>query len=196
MKWILLILIFIMFVFDTTLSVLNYRNRKAKMPDSVKDIYDPEKYESWLKYNMANFKMGMIGSVLSTALMILLLSINAFGWLEQVIDPLSTSVGVETLLFMLFYYLFTWVISLPLEYYQIFEIEASFGFNKMTKKLFWIDQLKGILLTVIFGGGIIGLLHLVYRQFESNVLGFAILSYLILTIIMILVMLLSKYFMR
>ena len=57
MKWILLILIFIMFVFDTTLSVLNYRNRKAKMPDSVKDIYDSEKYESWLKYNMANCEL-------------------------------------------------------------------------------------------------------------------------------------------
>lgn len=196
MKWILLLLLLVMFVFDTTLSVLNYRNRKAKMPESVKDIYDPDKYATWLNYNMANFKLGMFSSAVSTGLMILLLSFNFFGFLEQWVSPLSDSVIIETLLFMFFYYLLTSLVSIPIEYYHIFEIEASFGFNKMTKKLFIIDLAKGFILTLVLGGGIIALLHLLYLQFESNVILFIILSYLLLAMIMVLVIFLQKYFMR
>lgn len=196
MKLIILVLILTLFVFDTYVSVLNYRNRKAAMPESVKGLYDSEKYASWLQYTMANFKLKMFSSILSTGLLMVLLAFNAFGWLESLTNGLTASVALQTLLFMLFYFLLTWVISIPLNYYQVFTIEASFGFNKMTRKLFWIDQAKGLLLTLGLGGGLIALLHVIYRQFDTQILGFIGLSYLALAIILILVYFLQKYFMR
>jgi STE24 endopeptidase len=43
------------------------------------------------------------------------------------------------------------IISLPFAYYENFVIEEKFGFNKMTKKLFVIDTIKSIFLTMILG---------------------------------------------
>lgn len=196
MKLIILVLIFTVFVFDTYVSVLNYRNRKAEMPTSVQGLYDSEKYASWLQYTMANFKFKMFSSILSTGLLMVLLAFNAFGWLESFTNGLTTSIALQTLLFMLFYFLLTWVISIPLNYYQVFTIEASFGFNKMTRKLFWIDQAKGLLLTLGLGGGLIALLHVIYRQFDTQIIGFIGFSYLALALILISVYFLQKYFMR
>lgn len=196
MKLVVLLIIMVVFIFDTTISVLNYRNRKALMPESVEDIYDPEKYQTWLKYNMANFKFGMITSVLSTLLLLLFLSFNFFGWLEGAVNGLTASLTLQTLLFMFVFYVISLLINLPLKYYRIFKIEASFGFNKMTPKLFWIDTLKGLILTIVLGGSLIALLHFIFRQFEDNMLWFMLFSYFALAIILVLIYFLQKYFMR
>jgi len=196
MKILILLVILSVFAFQTIVSILNYRNRKALMPESVEDIYDTEKYQTWLKYSMANFKFGMITSVISTLLLVLLLTFNFFGWLESLIIGWTASLALQTLLFMLLFYVITLLIQLPLKYYQIFEIEASFGFNKMTPKLFWIDTLKSFLLTIVLGGGLIALLHYLFRQFQDNLLWFVLFSYIALSIILILIYLLQKYFMR
>ena len=41
----------------------------------------------------------------------------------------------------------TGVISVPLSYYSTFNIEEKFGFNKTTKTTFWVDLVKGSLLS-------------------------------------------------
>lgn len=196
MKILILLLIMSVFIFETVVSVLNYRHRKALMPESVMDIYDPEKYQTWLKYTMTNFKFGMISSVISTLLLVLLLTFNFFGALESFTNTLTNSVALQTLLFMFFFYLITLVISIPLKYHQIFKIEASFGFNKMTKKLFLIDTLKGFVLSIILGGGLIALLHVLFRRFEDNIVWFVLFSYIALSIILIAIYFLQKYFVR
>ena len=56
-------------------------------------------------------------------------------------------IGCVALLMML--------IELPLAYYRTFVIEERFGFNKVTPKLFWIDQLKGALLGVALGAPLV-----------------------------------------
>ena len=43
------------------------------------------------------------------------------------------------------------VIDLPLAYYRQFVLEESFGFNRMTPQLFFMDQLKGTLLGACIG---------------------------------------------
>jgi STE24 endopeptidase len=196
MKILILLLILSVFIFETVVSILNYRHRKALMPESVMDIYDPEKYQTWLKYTMANFKFGMISSVISTLLLVLLLTFDFFGALESFTNTLSNSVALQTLLFMFFFYLITLVISTPFKYHRIFKIEASFGFNKMTKKLFLIDTLKGFILSIILGGGLIALLHVLFRRFEDNIVWFVLLSYIALSIILVAIYFLQKYFVR
>jgi STE24 endopeptidase len=56
-------------------------------------------------------------------------------------------IGCVALLMML--------IELPLAYYRTFVTEERFGFNKVTPKLFWIDQLKGALLGVALGAPLV-----------------------------------------
>jgi STE24 endopeptidase len=45
----------------------------------------------------------------------------------------------------------TSVIDLPFEYYRQFVVEQRFGFNRMSKGIFFLDRLKGVLLGAAFG---------------------------------------------
>ncbi|MEI6002960.1 M48 family metallopeptidase [Paraburkholderia bengalensis] len=45
----------------------------------------------------------------------------------------------------------TSVIDLPFDYYRQFVIEQRFGFNRMTKRIFVVDRVKGVLLGAAFG---------------------------------------------
>ncbi|MGF6994933.1 M48 family metallopeptidase [Paraburkholderia sp. GAS32] len=45
----------------------------------------------------------------------------------------------------------TSMIDLPFEYYRQFVVEQRFGFNRMSKGIFFLDRLKGVLLGAAFG---------------------------------------------
>jgi STE24 endopeptidase len=44
------------------------------------------------------------------------------------------------------------IVALPWSWYSHFKLEEKFGFNRMTPKVFWTDQMKGLILTFILGG--------------------------------------------
>ncbi|ACC69966.1 M48 family metallopeptidase [Paraburkholderia phymatum] len=45
----------------------------------------------------------------------------------------------------------TSAIELPFDYYRQFVVEQRFGFNRMTKRIFVVDRIKGVLLGAAFG---------------------------------------------
>ena len=45
----------------------------------------------------------------------------------------------------------TSVIDLPFDYYRQFVVEQRFGFNRMSKGIFFVDRIKGVLLGAAFG---------------------------------------------
>jgi STE24 endopeptidase len=45
----------------------------------------------------------------------------------------------------------TSAVDLPFEYYRQFVVEQRFGFNRMSKRIFIVDRLKGVLLGAAFG---------------------------------------------
>lgn len=51
----------------------------------------------------------------------------------------------------------------PFDLYHTFVIEKRFGFNKTTPKIYILDKLKGWLLAVIVGGGLMALIIWIYR---------------------------------
>jgi STE24 endopeptidase len=74
-------------------------------------------------------------------------------WQQAGFSPLWTGV-VVILSFMLIHQL----IDLPIDYYRTFVIEEKFGFNKTTIQLFFIDMLKGLLLSFAIGVPLIALI--------------------------------------
>ena len=49
------------------------------------------------------------------------------------------------------------LLSLPFDYYAQFVIEERFGFNRMSRRLFFVDILKGLLLSAVIGLPLAGL---------------------------------------
>jgi STE24 endopeptidase len=56
------------------------------------------------------------------------------------------------------------LLSLPFDVYHVFVLEEKFGFNRTTAKTFILDRLKGLLLSIIIGGGLLSLIILIYES--------------------------------
>ncbi len=171
----------IMFGFNSWLSMLNYKNRFAEIPEEVKDIYDEEKYQTWLKYNMETFRFSSVYKVVDLVLFLVLLITGAFVWVKD-ISLVSSSTSIQLLIFMGIYYSISFIFGIASSYYFSFHIEEKFGFNKMTIKTFIFDKIKSLILTIVFGGGIVYLLFTLYTNVGNM---FFVYSWVALIVIML-----------
>ena len=193
--YVIISLILGMFVFEFLISIMNYRYKNQPIPKNVQGLYDKDKYKKWLEYSMANFEFGIVSNTLSTVVMLLLLSLGAFGFIEELSIEVTSSALLQTLVFLLIYYIISFILTQPLSYYRVFKIEESFGFNKMTKKLFVIDKIKSFILTIVFGGGIISLLFIIFEAF-TNIWIFILIAYVVIFTVMLLLFLFNGVFVR
>lgn len=80
-------------------------------------------------------------------------------WISTSNFTIANSAGFG---FLWFVGLCSSLLGLPFEVYDTFWIEEKFGFNKTTPAVFVMDKLKGLLLGIVVGGGIIALLTFLY----------------------------------
>ncbi|NDW09040.1 M48 family metallopeptidase [Dysgonomonas sp. 520] len=165
----IIIAIFVLdFIWEQYLAHRNRKRMSPHIPDVLKGIYNEEKYARQQAYQKEYSRFGLLSSSVSFVLILLVLVFRLFGWLdgeirEHIVFPL-----LVTLCFVGVLYTINELIYLPFSYYATFTIENKFGFNKSTKKTYWSDQLKSLLLAILLGGGILSLLVWFYNDFENT----------------------------
>ncbi|WP_457607525.1 M48 family metallopeptidase [Nitratifractor sp.] len=92
-----------------------------------------------------------------------------FRWLQGIVGAEDT-VG-NAVLFLFGFFAVNWIVTLPFEIYGRFKIDQSFGFNKMTPKMYVVDTLKSVLLFLVLGGAVFAALAWVVAEFENWWLG-------------------------
>ncbi len=141
------------FTLDRWLDYLNAKNRKSKLPVELQDIYDEEKYQKSIAYDKENSKFELISSFLNFILILCMLFLAGFAFVDQLAGEFTINSIYKALVFFLILGLASDFIHLPFSIYDTFVIEEKFGFNKTTPKTFVLDKLKGWLLSLILGGG-------------------------------------------
>jgi STE24 endopeptidase len=184
-------IIVLMFIFDLVVTLMNYQHRKQPIPQIVQDIYDPEKYAKWLNYSMETTRFEIFGNAISTVLTLCLLVFGAFGILEKWTNGWFQNDILRTLSFLGVYFLFISLVNLPFAYYETFVIEEKFGFNKSTRKTFWIDQVKGLLVSSILFGILVGALNALYLTFLDRLWYFILAAWGILSVVIIVINILN-----
>ncbi len=196
MVYLVLGIMIAMTTFSVVTEVLNYRHRHQPISENVQDLYDTTQYQTSLNYQMANFKLRMVKNGIQTLLLVLLLAFGFFGWLESTINGLVSGTIVQTIGFLFSFYFLTMIIGLPFRYYRTFVIEEAYGFNKTTKKLFIIDLVKGLILGLILGGGMVAGLNAIYLAFEDQITLFLVFAYVALVMVFIALFLLNGFLIR
>ena len=153
---------------ELILSVLNQKNILKPWPKEVRGIFTQAQVKRAVEYSKANFQFGAISKVVSTAIMILMITEGGFNWVNNWVITVSDSEAVQSLVFMGVLMGANQVISIPFSYYSNFVIEEKFGFNNMTKKLFVMDTIKGLVLGAVIGGGLLYLLGFLIEELGSN----------------------------
>lgn len=184
-KFIIIALVALMYIIDLAITLVNYRYRTQPIPEIARDIYDQEKYNKWLSYFMETLCYEVIVKTVMTAVLLGLLGFGFFGFLERLTNGWFAQPVLQTLVFLAIYMLLDLIIGLPFDYYGTFVIEEKYGFNKTTRKTFFLDLLKNLALMAFLGGGLTALLNVIYLIFLGRIWWFVLFAWIILTLVMI-----------
>ena len=159
----LIAIIIIVFLIDSLLDILNARHYNNKIPKELIDVYPEDEYEKSIAYKEANYKFKLVSSSISLCFMIIFFFLEGFAWVDGIARSFSDNSIVIGLVFFGIIMIGSDILSTPFSYYKTFVIEEQFGFNKTTIKTFFIDKIKGFLMMVVVGGGLLALIIWFYE---------------------------------
>ena len=160
------IIIFILvaqYLVHQLLEYLNAQRFSSKVPDELQDVFNDDEYQKSQKYKRTKYRFGLISDGFSLVFTLGFLILGGFEWIDTLVRSITENPIGMALLFFGLVALGSNIIGIPFSYYQTFTIEEAYGFNKTTKRLFFIDILKGWLLTILLGGGILALFIWFYQ---------------------------------
>ena len=127
-------------------------NHREQVPPDFAPKVTLAEHQKAADYTIAKLKLGILENGVSA---IMLIAFTLLGGLQVLNLALLQMLGAgipQQIALLLSIVLISGVIDLPFSWYKQFHLEERFGFNRMGKKLFFIDMFKGILI-----GGAIGI---------------------------------------
>ena len=160
---ILITILLIKFVIDSVLNHLNAKHFNDTLPNDVSDVYEINEYQKSQTYKRTNHNFSKITSFFSLITTLLFFFFNGFSIVDEIARGFSNNIIIITLIFFGIIIVGSDIISIPFSLYKTFIIEEKFGFNKVTKKIFFLDKIKGLLMTIILGGSILSIITWFYE---------------------------------
>lgn len=185
-NWLYIIIGLVLFnyLFSTVLNFINDKNWKQDIPSNMAEFYDKEKYAKARSYSKEKGKISLISSTISTIITVLFLWFKGYGWLNNIITSNYDIPFLQSGIFFFSLFLLSDIISLPFSCYNTFIIEEKYGFNKTTPKTFVLDKVKGYVLALLIGGGLLAGVIYLLNLFQN---GFWIWLWLGLTVLILLI---------
>ncbi|MFM7859943.1 MAG: M48 family metallopeptidase [Candidatus Nanopelagicaceae bacterium] len=164
----LVIIVIAAYLIETLLDYLNQSTARNPLDPKISNLYDAKERERSIEYSAVKTRFAFNSSSFSAAIMILALGFGWFAVLDQWVRDRFDNQIVISLVFIASLSVISWVLNLPFQLYTIFGIEARYGFNKTTPKTFITDTIKGTVLTILLGGGLLTAILWLYQELGSN----------------------------
>lgn len=160
--WVIIAIVVAEFCFDCLLRHLNVKASKQPIPKELAGLYDEATYKKQQAYSGEKRRVGTIGSVVSTCVTLGLFASGGFAVFDGWVRSLTSCEVLMAVLFVLIISVIDTVVDIPFSYYSTFVIEEKFGFNKMTRKMFWTDLLKEFAISMVLTSLIIAAVVWIY----------------------------------
>jgi len=153
-KTLALILLAVLYLYRMGLKTLQWRSSKNPVPKNVSDVYDRETYEKWRAYHGEKCRLALVEETVSSLVQFILIAVNAYAAFAGLFPdtPFAQMAGVLLLSTL------ADAALVPVSYYDTMGIEEKYGFNRSSKKTFWLDQAKQFLISLILIIGVGALL--------------------------------------
>jgi len=125
---------------------------RAQVPAEFAQKVSLAEHQKAADYTIAKLRLGILENSVSA---IVLIGFTLLGGLQILNLLLIGTLGqgmIQQIALLVSIVLISSAIDLPFSWYKQFHLEERFDFNRMSKKLFFIDLVKGVLL-----GGVIGI---------------------------------------
>lgn len=143
-KAIALVILFLVYLWNQFLNLLRWRSAKNPIPKNVADVYDGETYKKWRAYNGEKSRLAVFEGTVSFLVDVLLVAFNVYAAFARLFPE---GLWMHMLSVLLLSQIVS-VFALPFSYYDTMVIEEKYGFNRSTKKTFWLDKLKEFLISL------------------------------------------------
>jgi STE24 endopeptidase len=130
---------------------LNLRAFPERIPELLRDVYDPDRHRKVKAYLEANSRLTWAASAFHLLVLLVFWFSGGFEFLDARVRSLGFGPVASGLLFIGALFLAKSILALPFSLYATFRIEARFGFNRTTPWVFVSDRLKGLLLSLLLG---------------------------------------------
>ena len=155
----LILLLFVIFFFldlgwDTALTLLNLRHVKAhasSVPPAFAAAVDPAIYQRSVSYTLVHGRFGLLAGLVSSAVRLLVVLTGFLGTMDNLVRTLPLHPYLQGVVFIAAVSFIFWLVGLPFSLYSTFSIEARFGFNRTTPRIWVIDLLKGFAVSAVLG---------------------------------------------
>ena len=144
-KIVVLAVMAVVFLYGAWLQYLQWRSAKNPVPANVADVYDRETYAKWRAYHGEKCRLGIWSACAGLLVDFLLVALNAYAAFAGHFPQ-----GPFWQMFAVF--LLSAIGSLaqvPFEWADTMGVEEKYGFNRSSKKTFWLDQVKNIVINLL-----------------------------------------------
>ncbi len=144
--------------------ILFVQSHRHAVPAAFRRRLSLKEHQKAADYTVAYARFGRMDHIASTAVLLLW----TLGGGLDVLDHAWRMSGWDAIVigtaFLLSVFLINSLIELPFEAWRAFVIERHFGFNRLTPRLFIVDQMKRLLLLMLFGAPVAYVLLWVMQQ--------------------------------
>lgn len=162
--YIIIAILVISFVIDQVLDYLNSKHFNDALPPQLQDVYDDEEYKKSQRYKTERYKFSILTSTVSIVATLLFFFLDGFAFVDEIARSISNNPIIIALVFFAIIMIASDILSTPLSYYSTFVIEEKYGFNKTTRKTFFLDKLKSWFMGAIIGGILLGAIIWFYQS--------------------------------
>lgn len=166
--YIIIAILIVSFIIDQALDYLNAKHFGDKLPKELEDIFDEQEYQKSQRYKTERYKFGLLTSTISLIATLLFFFFDGFAYVDNLARSIFNNEILIALVFFGIIMIASDILSTPFSYYSTFVIEEKYGFNKTTRKTFFLDKLKGWLMGAVLGGIILGAIIWFYQTTGEN----------------------------
>lgn len=159
-------LIFLLALAATTFFkyLLNMRQAKhiaahrATVPSEFSDKIELDAHHKAADYSQAKIKFSNFSEAFDVVLLLIWTIGGGLALLDGIVRGFDWSPLVTGIIVVFAMTIIGSLLSLPFSWFSTFNIEAKFGFNKSTPKIFWMDLIKGTILSILIGAPLLAII--------------------------------------
>lgn len=145
----------------------NVIRHRDQVPPAFSDTISLADHHKAADYTVARVRVGQVDTLLDTAMLLLFTLGGGIAWLDSVWRAAALSPLLHGVIVIVSLLLLTGIVDLPLSIYSTFRVEARFGFNKITPRLFIADLLRNFFVSLLLGVPLISALLLFMQRSGS-----------------------------
>jgi STE24 endopeptidase len=154
-----ILLVFLLFfllemVWNAALTILNMRHvrrNQGAVPAPFVGTVDSATYARSVDYTLVRSRFGLLAGLVSAAALLAVVLTGFLGFLDSEARGLPIHPYLQGIVFIAAVSLLFWLVGLPFSLFSTFSIEARFGFNRMTPKLYIVDTAKSLGISAVIG---------------------------------------------